>query len=235
MPPRTSRARRGDALTRERIVATAIGLLDDDGDAGLTFKALTARLATGPGAIYWHVANRSELLGAATDAVIGAALTDEPTSGPKASGSKELPHADIRALSLRLFDAILEHPWVASPLSESSWQVSQSSILETVGRRVGALGVPEERWFVAASVLVQYILGAASQNAAYARVLPPQVSREEFLDAVATTWARLDPGDYPFTRAVADQMRHHDDREQFLAGIDFILAGIVAQQAPPTG
>ena len=36
----------------------------------------------------------------------------------------------------------------------------------------------------------------------------------------------LDPDDYPFTRAVAAQLRDHDDREQFLAGIDLILAGI---------
>jgi hypothetical protein len=39
-------------------------------------------------------------------------------------------------------------------------------------------------------------------------------------------WANLDPDEYPFTRNVAGQLRDHDDREQFLAGIDLILAGI---------
>jgi hypothetical protein len=33
---------------------------------------------------------------------------------------------------------------------------------------------------------------------------------------------------YPFTRSVAAQLRAHDDREEFLAGIDLILAGITA-------
>ena len=43
---------------------------------------------------------------------------------------------------------------------------------------------------------------------------------------MATQWARLDPAKYPFVHQVAEQLRDHDDREQFLAGIDLILAGI---------
>jgi hypothetical protein len=42
----------------------------------------------------------------------------------------------------------------------------------------------------------------------------------------AERWAQLDPAEYPFARQVAAQLRVHDDREQFLAGIDLILAGI---------
>jgi hypothetical protein len=33
--------------------------------------------------------------------------------------------------------------------------------------------------------------------------------------------------DYPFARQVAAQLPGHDDREQFLAGIDLILTGIM--------
>ena len=88
--------------------------------------------------------------------------------------------------------------------------------------------MPEGSWFTVASVLVQYILGAAAQNAANARTLGPEVDRAEFLDAVSATWEELDPDDYPFARAVADQLRDHDDREQFLAGIDLFLGGISA-------
>jgi hypothetical protein len=38
----------------------------------------------------------------------------------------------------------------------------------------------------------------------------------------------LDAHEYPFTRNVAAQLREHDDRAEFLAGIDLILAGIAA-------
>ena len=57
--------RRTDALSKERIIETAIEILDTEGESALTFRALAARLATGSGAIYWHVANKDELLAAA--------------------------------------------------------------------------------------------------------------------------------------------------------------------------
>jgi AcrR family transcriptional regulator len=218
--------RRTEALSRERIVEAAVELLDTAGEAGLTFRVLTERLATGPGAVYHHVANKGELLGAATDAVIAAALA-EP-AGPDGSS----PQDGMRTLALSLFDTIHEHPWVAAQLSDTAWQMTTPRILESVGRQVHALGVPEADWFTAASVLMQYVLGAAAQNAANARMLRPDVDRDEYLDAVSRAWDELDPHGYPFTRAVADQMRRHDDREQFLAGIDLVLAGIVALYLP---
>jgi hypothetical protein len=39
-------------------------------------------------------------------------------------------------------------------------------------------------------------------------------------------WAKLDLADYPFLRRIAGQLRDHDDRAQFMAGVDLIVAGI---------
>ncbi|MBW0106024.1 TetR/AcrR family transcriptional regulator [Pseudonocardia sp. KRD291] len=217
-------SRRTEALSRERIVEAAVELLDTTGEGGLTFRALAERLATGPGAIYHHVANKGELLSAATDDVVAAALDVEPPASP--------PADRIRAVALSLFDAVDEHPWVAAQVSDSLWQVTAPRILESIGRQVRALGVPENDWFVTTTVLMQYILGAAAQNAANARVAGPDADRSELLGAMATRWSELDPGDYPFTRAVAGQMREHDDREQFLSGVDLVLAGITALHLP---
>ena len=66
----------------------------------------------------------------------------------------------------------------------------------------------------------------AGQNAANARLVPSGTDRTAFLAAVAARWEQLDPAEYPFVHQVATQLREHDDREQFLAGIDLILAGI---------
>ncbi|MEJ2887106.1 TetR/AcrR family transcriptional regulator [Actinomycetospora aeridis] len=217
--------RRTEALSRERIVDAAVALLDEAGEGGLTFRALSQALATGPGAIYHHVANKEELLAAATDAVVAGTLAGEPEGSPR---------DNVRALALGLFDAIDEHPWVAGGLTASSWQATSPRIFERVGRQVRDLGVPQDRWFTVTSVLMQYILGAAAQNAANARILGPDVDRDEFLGAVSTTWEELDADEYSFTRTVADQMRSHDDREQFLEGIDLVLAGI-GTTVPGTG
>ncbi|MET7683714.1 TetR/AcrR family transcriptional regulator C-terminal domain-containing protein [Streptomyces sp. NPDC005423] len=236
MATRTPRSqRRTEALSRERIVEAAVGLLDAAGEGGLTFRALTEHLATGPGAIYWHVANKGELLGAATDAVVAAALAGEAARVP------DSPQDGVRAVALGLFDAIEAHPWLATQLSthfsRSPWGPVAPRIFESIGRQVRGLGVPEDGWFVAASVLVHYILGAAAQNAANTasgHALGPGTDRAEFLDSVSTAWEELDPDEYPFARAVAGQLRDHDDREQFLAGIDLVLAGITTRRRPGT-
>lgn len=228
MAPRTRR--RTEALSRDRIVEAAVELLDTTGEAGLTFRTLTERLETGAGAIYWHVANKGELLDAATDGVIAAAL---------AVGSPGSPREEIRAVALGLFDAIERHPWLATQLalqlSRSPWGSVTPRIFEGIGRQVRALGVPDGHLFTTTSALVSYIFGAAGQNAANNAGAPPGGDRAEFLDAVSTAWEELDPEEYPFTRAVAAEVRGHDDREQFLAGLDLVLAGIAAVHLSGTG
>lgn len=75
--------------------------------------------------------------------------------------------------------------------------------------------------------LLSYVLGVGGRNAANGQLARERgLDRKEFLDAVATMWSGLDPDAYPFTRGVAARVRDHDDREDFLAGIDLILRGI---------
>jgi AcrR family transcriptional regulator len=210
--------RRTDPLSKERIVAAAIEILDADGESALTFRALAARLATGSGAIYWHVASKNDLLTAATDDVITRVMT-EVTSGAE-------PPETIRAIALGVFDAIDAHPWMGTQLSREPWQPAILQILEGVGGQLQALGIPERAQFDCASALVNYLLGLAGQYAAGARLLPRETDRTAFLATVAAQWAQLDPAQYPFVHQVATQLPGHDDREQFLAGIDLILTGI---------
>ena len=219
MATRAQRAeRRTDALSKERIVEAAIEILDTDGENALTFRALAARLATGSGAIYWHVAGKDELLAAATDDVIARVMT-EVTEGAT-------PPEAIRAMALGVFDAIDAHPWVGTQLTREPWQSAIMQIFEGVGGQLQALGVPERAQFDSASALLNYILGLAGQYAAGARLAASQTDRSTFLATVTAQWLRHDPAEYPFVHQMATQLRDHDDREQFLAGLDLILAGI---------
>jgi AcrR family transcriptional regulator len=210
--------RRTDALSKQRIVDAAIEILDADGESALTFRALAARLATGAGAIYWHVADKNDLLAATTNDVIARVMTDV------VSGAE--PREAIRAIALGLFDAIDAHPWVGGQLSREPWQFAVLQIFEGVGGQLQALGVPARAQFDCASALVNYVLGLAGQYAAGARLLARDTDRSAFLATVAARWVKLDPAEYPFVHQVAAQLPEHDDREQFLAGIDLILAGI---------
>ncbi|MFD8750015.1 TetR/AcrR family transcriptional regulator [Kitasatospora sp. NPDC059577] len=228
MPTRARRTqRRNQVLSREQIIDAAIGLLDAGGEGALTVRAMTDRLATGSGAIYYHVGNRDELLDAATETVITAALATRP------AGAQATPADEIRVVALALFDAIAEHHWLATRLI---LQIVRNpvgpvtvGIFERLGRQVGALGVPQARWFDAASTLVHYILGAISQNA---RVegdtsgIDPEADREELFDATSRAWQELDAESHPFLHAIVGQIREHDDREQFLTGVAVVLDGL---------
>jgi AcrR family transcriptional regulator len=215
--PRTPR--RADALSKERIVEAATRILDADGEGGLTFRTLAAHLSTGSGAIHWHVADKGDLLATATDGVLARVLAEVPAEGE--------PREALRAFALGLFDAIDAHPWVGTQLSREPWRPALLGVFERVGGLLRALGVPEHALFDSGSALVNYVLGVAGQNAANARSVPPGgADRSTFLAGVAARWARLDPAEHPVAHAMAAQLRDHDDREQFLAGVDLILAGI---------
>ncbi|MBZ6081150.1 TetR/AcrR family transcriptional regulator [Streptomyces olivaceus] len=232
MATRSSRPRRrNQVLSRQQIVATALELLDTGGEGALTVRALTERLATGSGAIYYQVGTRDELLDAVTEEVVTGALTAGPDGGATTPGD------EVRRVALALFDAITEHPWLATRLTlqlvRNPVGPVTVEIFERIGRQMGALGVPRGSWFDAASTLVHYILGAISQNARTDADTPGiEPEREEFFGAAATAWQELDPEEYPFMHAVVGQMSRHDDREQFLTGIAIVLDGLAGLSRP---
>ncbi|GAB7125503.1 TetR/AcrR family transcriptional regulator [Silvimonas sp. JCM 19000] len=223
--PRSS-AKRDASLSRERIIEAAIDLLDRHGESGLTFRALAEQLATGAGALYWHIANKSDLLTAACDGVIARTLYAAPVGAD--------PAAHIRAVASGLFDAIDAHPWVGSALAQAPGQLPGVRILERLGQQVSAMGVPPAAHWVVTCTLLNYIFGVGGQNAANAQQAEAQQhDRTHFLDAMATTWSQLDAVEFPFTRSVAAQLRNHDDRADFLSGLELILAGIRSMAAQP--
>ncbi len=219
----SSSQRREESLSREQIIEASIELLDGSGEGGLTFRALSERLATGPGAIYWHIANKGDLMTAACDAIIARTM-----NAPLASSTRgTTPQATIRLLALAMFDAIDAHPWVGSSLTRAPGQSPMVRIVERIGQQIQALGVPKEKHWVTVSALLNYILGVGGRNAANGQLARTQgLDRSDFLKAVSAVWLQLDPEEYPFVRSLAGQLRTHDDRKDFLAGIDLILRGI---------
>ena len=210
--------RRTDSLSKERIVEAAMKILDAQGEEALTFRALATRLETVIGAIYWHVASKDELLAAITNDVIEGVMARVVRSAK--------PREAIRKIALGVFDAIDAHPWIGAQLSREPWQAAMVQIFEGVGGQLQALGVPKRAQFHCSSALVNYVLGLAGQYAAGARLLPREMDRTTFLTTVAARWSQLDEAKFPFMHQVAKQLPKHDDREQFLAGIDLILAGV---------
>lgn len=214
-----TRTRRTEALTREQIIAAAIDLLDAGGEAALTFRTLSERLATGPGALYGHIANKRDLVVAACDAILARTVDVPPDDAS--------PQETVRAVALALFDAMDAHPWIGAALTWSAGQMTMVNVVERIGQQVVALGVPDAARWAAVSALLNYIFGVGGQNAGNAQMARIRsANRTDMLDSVAAVWSHLDRQTYPFVHSVAAEMRVHDDRVDFLVGIDLILAGL---------
>src|SRR4249920_1378142 len=138
--------RRQESLSRDRIIEASIELLDASGEGGLTFRALSERLATGAGAIYWHVDSKNDLLVAASDTIVSRALADCVIDAT--------PEATIRAVALGMFDAIDAHPWVGSALTHAAGQLPLVRIVECIGQQIRALGVAKGAEWSAVSALL---------------------------------------------------------------------------------
>src|SRR6187402_2728841 len=72
---RAAHGRRRASHSMDSVLTEAVALLDEAGEAALTFRALAGRLGGGVASIYWYVSSKDELFDRATDHVLGAVLT----------------------------------------------------------------------------------------------------------------------------------------------------------------
>ncbi|GAA2058995.1 TetR family transcriptional regulator [Williamsia deligens] len=215
----TRSVRRTDALSRPRIVAQAIAILDDGGIDALTFRSLAASLSTGQGALFHHVANKAELLALAATDVLAHALSGTASTARSA--------ARVHETMTAAFDAMTAHPWLGAQLAGAPWQPAVLHLFDRIGSELDALDVPDEHLFDAASVLVHHVLGIASQFRATGELTSTSSDRPAFIHAATDT--ATDGAPHPFLEKIGPQLVHHDDRDQFTAGVDIIIAGITAR------
>ncbi|MGJ6965847.1 TetR/AcrR family transcriptional regulator [Streptosporangium sp. G11] len=215
---------RAGALSQEIVIGAAVALLDEHGERGLTFRLLAERLNTGTGALYWHVANKDELVALAADQVLGHALAAPGLAADAGTG--------LRALAIAVFDALDRHSWAASHVTAPATLANALRLFDRIGTLVARTGLPAERHFAVSTAIFYYITGVSAQIIAPGTTVGATTSRDAFLAQTAERWGKLDPADYPFlTRATTD-LRDHDDRDQFIAGLDLLLDGLNATADP---
>lgn len=208
------------------MLAEAVALLDESGESGLTFRALAARLGGGVGSIYWYVSSKDELLDRAADHVLGEVL-----AAIEGIGSSD-PIADLRAVAVRLFGAIVDRPWLSAYfMRDTGVQPNALRLYETLGEQVMRLDLTPRQSFHAVSAVVGFVVGTAADMG---QELPEQVrsgelERGDHLAAAAAAWRELDPQEFPFVHLIVDEFAGHDDAEQFRAGLDLLLDGLRLQ------
>jgi len=221
--PRT-RSRASHSL--ESVLAGAVEILDESGAQGLTIRALATRLGGGVASVYWYVSGRDELLDLAADSVLGGVLEATADVGG------EDPIEDLHTIALAMFDAIVDRPWLgAYALRDTTSQIHSLQLYERIGEHVMRLGLTPRQAFHATSAVVGYVIGTAADlgQEPPAAVVSGKVSREQYMAEATAQWRALDAAEFPFIHHILDEFDGHDDRDQFLGGLDLLLTGLRLQ------
>ncbi|MGE2713850.1 TetR family transcriptional regulator [Mycolicibacterium litorale] len=140
-------------LHKHDVVEAATAILDSYGIADLTMRRLARELNVSPGALYWHFANKQQLLGAIADRILQPAR-DVPDAADW--------RGRIVAVCTALRDALLSHTDGAELVS-ASLAAGQSDaagdILAALSRAAEDAGVPATDAELAARTVVYYVLG----------------------------------------------------------------------------
>lgn len=154
------------ALTRVEVVDAATNILREYGLGDLTMRRLARTLGVQPGALYWHVADKQDLLVAVTQQLLdGVDLDDSPT--PPEVGA-------------RLATALLPVPDAAEVLRVAlAWRPRQVQVLTHLRQEAARRGVHETEHDDWARGALDLILGAVAdhQEAARAAAAPPNAPK----------------------------------------------------------
>jgi AcrR family transcriptional regulator len=138
-------------LHKRDVVDAATSLLDTYGTADLTMRRLARELNVSPGALYWHFANKQELLGAVADRILES--VDDVSGGWRDR---------VAATCAGLRDALLSHTDGAELVS-ASFAAGQSDamarILTQLSGAAADAGIDPTHLELAARTVVYYVLG----------------------------------------------------------------------------
>jgi TetR/AcrR family tetracycline transcriptional repressor len=138
-------------LHKRDVVEVATTLLDNYGIADLTMRRLARELDVSPGALYWHFANKQQLLGAVADRILES-VGDAP------SGWRDR----VTGLGVQLRDALLSHTDGAELVSASFAAGQSEAMSQILARLTDAAveaGVASAHAELAARTVVYYVLG----------------------------------------------------------------------------
>lgn len=217
------RRRRGrPRVPLDRIVTTALRIVDEEGSDALTMRTLAHRLDTGTAVLYRAVANRAELLGHVVDWVFGEVEFDPDV----------LQDADWRQASQSaaqtIFDTLSRHSGIA-PLLIQQVPTGPNALLVrekllSVLLRNGFDPLDAARAY---ATLARYVIGFAAQFHGHNTAANIDAS------ALTTFYQRLDAALFPATVAVADSLPSMTLEDEFRFGLQLLIAGLSALHGVP--
>ncbi len=110
-------------LSRERIVAAALAITDDDGVEALSMRTLARELGVATMSLYRHVRSREDLLALMVDAAFAECALPR--------FSREGWRARLEAIARVQWEGYRRHPWLAHALSMTRPQATKHGMRHT--------------------------------------------------------------------------------------------------------
>ncbi|OAP39421.1 TetR/AcrR family transcriptional regulator [Sinorhizobium americanum] len=197
-------------LSLERIVATAVELLDAQGIDGLTMRRLADRLGAGAMSLYWHVDNKETVFDLALDSVL-------EYRGPQQTGESQDWRADVVHMLEGWRASMLRHPWSASLLPRRALGPNILSRLELLSRTLSGAGVADADLNAAIWSLWNYVIGATITRANFDRSDDDMTAAQQRLAGLSEHYPTIER-----SRLLLD----NDWDGTFRKGLDFLLDGL---------
>lgn len=181
-----TRQPKSSGLRREQIVAAAVEILDAEGLESLSMRKLGAKLGAGATSLYWHVANKDELLELVLDEFWGLVRTPEPEQ----ASWREL----LTTFAYSLRASIREHRWMASLVGQlPSIGPNSLRLSDRLRRAFVQAGFHGVDIYLASGTVICFVLGQVIPEIAW-----DKVSEGMEIDADGMLRVMQDvAGDYP--------------------------------------
>ncbi|APO66174.1 TetR family transcriptional regulator protein [Rhizobium gallicum] len=197
-------------LSRERIVATAVELLDALGVDGLTMRRLADCLGSGVMSLYWHVDNKEDVFDLALDSVLEYRGPPQIVQSQDWRGEVVHMLEDWRASMLR-------HPWSAFLLPRRALGPNILSRLELLSKTLSRAGVADADLNVAIWSLWNYLMGATMTRVSFDLSDDDRAAAQQRLEHLSERYPTIER-----SRLLLD-----DDWDgAFLKGLGFLLDGL---------
>jgi AcrR family transcriptional regulator len=197
-------------LSLERIVATAVELLDAQGVDGLTMRRLADRLGSGVMSLYWHVDNKEDVFDLALDSVLEYRGPPQIVESQDWRGEVVHMLEDWRASMLR-------HPWSASLLPRRALGPNILSRLELLSKTLSRAGVADADLNVAIWSLWNYVMGATITRASFDLSDDDRAAAQQRLTRLSERYPTIER-----SRLLLD----NDWDGAFRKGLDYLLDGL---------
>ena len=208
-------------LSRDRVLEAAIALADEAGIESLTMRKLAQDLGVEAMSLYYHVANKEDLLDGMVDLVVGEIELPADTSDWKAS---------IRQTAISAHEVFLRHRWACS-LMLSSIRVDAQRLryMESLLSTLREGGFSPELAHHAYHAIDSHIAGFVLWQTSF----PIPTGK---LEDIATGFLQeLPAGEYPY---VVEHVHQHlverdpDEESFFEFGLNLILDGLERLRQP---